>query len=163
MTNNRKCICCGKEYYFCNHCNSKGENTGISSDYDTDECKELSNAISGYTMKIWGKDNVKKVLDKYHITDYSKYKESVTSILNDLFSNNGFKSLYNEEVKDVEVTDDTDKEVSEELSDDTEATDDENDIPIENKSKRKQKSREKKMVLENETEYRQSNYGDNLY
>lgn len=53
--------------------------------YDTESCKDLFNAISGYNMGIQTKDDVKAIVDKYHITEFDNYKESIKKVLNDLF------------------------------------------------------------------------------
>ena len=164
--NNRVCICCEKGFYFCPKCGSSGKNTGININYDTEECKELVNAISGYNMQMWGKDKIKTVLNKYDITDYTKYKQSIQDKLNELFPKyeRGIRAKLNfyEEVpaETIDISIET-----KETQDTNEATTEqkENEIPEEVKPQRKRKSRKKKVVLSDETEKReQSNDGDNL-
>lgn len=146
MANNRTCICCGKSFYYCTSCNGSSRNTGISMNYDTHECAELVNAISGYSMKLWNKSKIKEVLDKYNVTDYSKYKQSIQDKLNELFPVN--------EVKVIKESKEVISEVTQEQN--------ENEIPKEVKPQRKRKSRKKKVVLSDETESVQSDDGDNL-
>lgn len=145
-TKNRICICCGKSFYFCNKCDASSKNTGISMVFDTQECKELSNVISGYLMNKNTVADIKTVLEKYNVTDYSKYKQSVKDILNELFP----KKV----IQEIKETQDTNEATNEQ---------NENDIPKEVKPQRKRKSRKKKVVLSDETEMReQSDNGDNL-
>lgn len=149
MANNRKCICCGKSFYYCTSCNASSRNTGISMNYDTHECAELVNAISGYSMKMWDKSKIKEVLNKYNVTDYLKYKQSIQDKLNELFP-------VKEENETVVFS--TVKEITQEAP----QKQDENDIPEEAKPRRKRKSRKKKVALSDETESAQSDNGDNL-
>ena len=138
MANNRECICCGKKYYYCNTCSSSSKNTGISMVYDTVECQELTNAISGYTMKIWDKDKIADVLKKYNITDYMKYKESIQKQLNELFPIN----VKNEPSAVKKVKTEEIKETKNERNENGTAED---------KPRKKRKSRSKKVVLSDET------------
>lgn len=151
--NNRVCICCGKEFYYCPRCGKNEKNTGISMNYDTNECAELANAISGYSMKLWGKEKIKEILDKYNVTDYTKYKQSVRDKLNELFPAIKEEIPMNPPIEIKEIQD-TKKATTEQK---------ENEIPEEVKPQRKRKSRKKKVVLSDETEKReQSDDGDNL-
>ena len=85
MAQERKCLCCGATYKYCPSCNKDSNKPAWMFNYDKESCKDLFNAISGYNMGIQTKDNVKTVLDKYNITDYGVYKESISKVLNDLF------------------------------------------------------------------------------
>ena len=82
-TNNRTCLCCGKKYKFCPKCNR--ENNGYNTNFDTKECAELFNAVSGYNMKISNVNAINKVLNIYNISDFSKYVDSISSVLYELF------------------------------------------------------------------------------
>lgn len=147
-TNNRVCICCEKSFYFCPKCD-KGKNTGVSINFDTEECKELVNAISGYNMKILSKEAVKAVLDKHNITDYTKYKQSIQARLNELFPVNTVEVPMNPPTKDLNET----QAITEQNENESKEV----------KPQRKRKSRKKKVVLSDETEQRdQSGNGDNL-
>lgn len=148
MANNRECICCGRKYYYCNTCSSSSKNTGISMVYDTVECQELTNAISGYSMKIWDKDKIADVLKKYNITDYTKYKESIQKQLNELFPVN--------EKKETKIVKETKEKEAKEVKE-TKNERNENGT-AEDKPRKKRKSRSKKVVLSDETvEHSESN------
>ena len=92
MANTRKCLTCGKVYNYCPTC-GKAADTPWKKSYDTESCKSLFNVISGYNMGIKTKKDIKRVLDKYNITDYSRYVPNISSVLEELFSvkNNSFK------------------------------------------------------------------------
>lgn len=91
MAQLRRCLCCGKEYRFCTSC-PNGKKEGISAEFDTHECKDLFNVISGYNMGIFSKDKVQEVLNKHNISNYTKYNNSITNKLNELFSKEEVKS-----------------------------------------------------------------------
>lgn len=156
--NIRVCICCGKKFYYCNRCGKSDKNTGVSTAYDTYECKELVNALSGYSMNMWGKEKIQDILNVYNITDYTKYKQSVQDKLNELFPMNKTEVPMNLPIEVKEKVKET-KEV--EVKEDT--TEQKENEPKEVKPQRKRKSRKKKVVLSDETEQRdQSDNGDNL-
>lgn len=156
--NIRVCICCGKKFYYCNRCGKGDKNTGISTAYDTYECKELVNALSGYSMNMWGKEKIQDILNVYNITDYTKYKQSIQDKLNELFSAKEPEIKYSP----IEVKEEP-QEVNE-IQDINESTTEqnENETTKEVRPQRKRKSRRKKVVLSNEIERIQSDEGDNL-
>ena len=80
----RICKCCGKQYEYCPHCGKHSDELWRNIT-DTEECREVLNIVSAYNMKLANKDQVKKVLDKFGVTDYGKYKDSISSVLNELF------------------------------------------------------------------------------
>ena len=80
----RKCICCGKQYEYCNHCGKNQE--PWKNLYDSRECKEIMNIVSAYNVGRVDAEKVKEVLDKYHVTDYANYTEDVSKTLLELFA-----------------------------------------------------------------------------
>ena len=107
MAEKRKCLCCEKTYEYCPHCGKTS--TPWKMNYDTEACKDLFNIISAYNMNLVKEDKIKEVIDKYSITDFSIYKESVRNLLNKLFSN---KHVSKKEIE-VEVTSEPIPEISE--------------------------------------------------
>lgn len=79
MANERKCLCCGKSYDYCPNCGKSS--TPWKFNFDSESCRDLFNAVSGYNMKLIKKDGVKEVLDKYSISDYTMYNDNVKSVL----------------------------------------------------------------------------------
>ena len=80
----RTCICCGKQYEYCNHCGKAQE--PWKNLYDTLACKEIMNIVSAYNVGRANADKVKAVLDKYNVTDYTKYSEDISKVLLQLFA-----------------------------------------------------------------------------
>lgn len=100
MSKFRKCLCCEREYKYCGNCGQDASKPKWMTSYDTEACKDLFNAISGYNMGIVPKERVNEVLDKYGITDFSRYKESIRNKLNELFPKKETKKVE----LDVELT-----------------------------------------------------------
>lgn len=86
MAKKRTCICCGSEYEYCPNCNNLTLYPKWMMEFDKAECKELFNTLSGYGMGIFKKDDVKAVLNKYGVEDYSKYNEEISKQLNEIFA-----------------------------------------------------------------------------
>ena len=80
-----KCLCCGKTFKYCNKCGKA--NNGFNASFDTRECAELFNAVSGYNMNTVNSNAINKVLLKHNITDFDQFVESVSSVLYALFPN----------------------------------------------------------------------------
>lgn len=80
----RICKCCGKEYEYCPHC-GKHRDELWRNITDTEECREVLNIVSAYNIGRANKEQVKKVLDDYKVSDYGKYKESISAVLKKLF------------------------------------------------------------------------------
>ena len=59
--------------------------------FDSEKCYDLYQVIGGYNMGIKTRDDVKAVLEKHNITDYSQFSSGLQKILNDLFPKNSRK------------------------------------------------------------------------
>lgn len=100
MANDKRiCKTCGAEYRYCPTCAKYVNMPSWMWKCDTEECNELFDAISAYKMGIKDKNNIKNVLDKYGVKDYSKYTSSIQEVLNNLFPKKKTK------VKDIEKMD----------------------------------------------------------
>lgn len=85
MAKIRICLSCGNKYDHCNHCGDGQSKPSWFNLYDSEECKDLYNVVSGYNMGIKQKYEVKAILDKYNIVDFSKYTDGIKNVLNELF------------------------------------------------------------------------------
>lgn len=85
MAKNRICKCCKKEYEYCPVCKEYSTLPRWMTEFDTEKCKEVFNIVSAYNMGLADKEKVKLVLDRYNITDYNCFKESITNKLNEIF------------------------------------------------------------------------------
>ena len=85
MSKIRKCICCNNSYEYCGNCGDGRSKPSWMAMYDTEKCKDVFNVVSGYNMGLKQKYEVKAVLDKYSIVDFSKFKDSIKTVLTNLF------------------------------------------------------------------------------
>lgn len=85
MSKKRKCIFCGKEYDYCPHCGKYGLHPEWMALYDTEKCHDLYNVIAGYNLKNNTKENVKEMLDKYGVTDFSEFTKPIQNTLKKIF------------------------------------------------------------------------------
>ena len=95
MAKERKCLCCGNAYEYCPNCGKSSEPWKIN--FDTELCKELFNAVSGYYMGVIKEEGLLKIVNKYSINDYTKYTESIQNALA------GLSGKKNNKIKEVEV------------------------------------------------------------
>lgn len=80
MSKKRTCLCCGREYKYCPTCSADSGKPKWMSEFDTEVCKDLFNAVSAVGMGA-DKNVIEKVIRKYKIKDYSIYKESIKNAL----------------------------------------------------------------------------------
>lgn len=102
MAKQRKCIFCGKTYEYCPHCNDYNKYPGWMDKFDSEECRDIYNAMCGYSIRTFTSEQVKEVLDKYNIKDYSKFSEVIRKRLNEILPTN--KTTVNEDVETKSVS-----------------------------------------------------------
>ena len=84
MAKERNCIFCGKSYVYCPNCGNYKSYPEWMFNFDTERCHDLYEVIGGYNMGVNTIEDVKAVLDKYEITDYSEFSKGLQSKLNEL-------------------------------------------------------------------------------
>lgn len=84
MAKLRRCIFCGNEYEYCNHCKDSAKYPEWKFNFDTEKCHDLYDVIAGYNMGIKTIEDVKSVLDKYEVTDYTIFSKKLQDKLNEL-------------------------------------------------------------------------------
>ena len=125
----RICLCCGKSYDYCPNC-GKNSSTPWMFNYDTEACKEIFNAVSGYNMGIVNEEGVKKVLDKFSVTNIENYKDSIKEVLRKITKKTSYTKT--EEIKEP---------VSIEESRIDSVVDEQNDIIVEDVPRRSRRNR----------------------
>lgn len=100
--NNRKCVCCQTEYYFCPNC----------SDYDTlprwmtifhdENCREIFNTVSSYCNNVITKDQAKKRLDKCDLSNKHTFKDSIKSKISEIYRETLVEAVEKEIAKEAE-------------------------------------------------------------
>ena len=88
MATRRICTTCGAEYEYCPYCDEYAHLPKWHFMWDKEECKDLFDAIVSYNVDKTPIQNVKDVLDKYDITDFSKYNTEIRKFLEEHFGNN---------------------------------------------------------------------------
>lgn len=70
----RICTTCGKEYKYCPNCKDYAHLPKWHFAWCCEECKDLFDAVVKCNVKHTPIEEVKVVLDKYNVKDFSKYK-----------------------------------------------------------------------------------------
>jgi len=118
MAKKRKCLTCEHEYEYCPKCGNSKDYPAWKTEFCEESCKEIFNAVSGYNMNLITADDVKKVLKKYNITDFNKYKKSIKDKLIEITST---ATPEVEEVKTEEIKVETEQPKVEEVKPETKA------------------------------------------
>lgn len=86
MAKLRFCIFCQKSYSYCPSCSNNSE-PSWKFNFDSEKCHDLYDVIAGYNIGIKKIEDVKAVMDKYNVTDYSEYSEKLQNELKNLNTN----------------------------------------------------------------------------
>lgn len=111
----RVCYTCGSKYEYCTRCAKYASQPKWRWMWDTEECKDLYDVVSGYKMGVLSKDDVQAVVDKYSVTDFKKYTDSICSVLNELFGT--VKKNKKKKNMDIELKE-NEEVISEEIKED---------------------------------------------
>lgn len=84
--NNRTCICCGKEYYFCNTCADQIKEPRWKTIYCSDNCRKIFMTITDYNYKEITKEQAIKNLNACNLN--GKYKTSIANAIKILVGSN---------------------------------------------------------------------------
>ena len=85
MAKERQCIFCGRSYQYCPTCAEDSRYPKWMFNFDTEKCHDLYEAVGGYNIGVKTKEDIKAVLDKYNITDYSEFADGLRKKLENLF------------------------------------------------------------------------------
>lgn len=106
MAKERQCIFCGNTYEYCPHCGQYSKEPGWKFNFDSEKCHDLYEVIAGYNIGIKTIEDVKKVFNKYEVTDYSIFSKKLQDALNGVISQKkeeSYKSDKKEENSKVET------------------------------------------------------------
>jgi hypothetical protein len=84
MAKQKTCIFCGKTYEYCPHCQNDQKYPNWKFNFDSEKCHDLYDVVAGYGMGIKTVEDIKKVLDKYEVTDYTIFSKKLQDKLNEL-------------------------------------------------------------------------------
>lgn len=93
MSNRRICHTCGKEYEYCPRCGKYASYPKWMFNWDTEECKDIFKALTDFNIGKIKKKDLKAILDKYKVDDFSKYSESIRDELTKLFPKRARKKI----------------------------------------------------------------------
>lgn len=103
MAKIRHCIFCGAEYEYCPHCSDSSKNPSWKFNFDTERCHDIYDVMAGYSMGIKTIEDIKTILDKYEVTDYSIFSSNLQAKLNELIPQKEEESKNVEEEKKDEA------------------------------------------------------------
>lgn len=83
MAKERECIFCGKKYEYCPHCSDTNKYPEWMFNFCSEKCHDIYDAVAGFNMGIKTVDDIKKVLKKYSVEDYSIFSKRLQDILNE--------------------------------------------------------------------------------
>lgn len=92
--NNRKCICCSKEYYYCS--GSCSDSVGKPSWYaifHNQNCHDIYDAVANI-LPIQGKEAAKEALDKCDLSNKENFNHNIKRLINEVYD------IVEEETKD---------------------------------------------------------------
>ena len=112
MRNNRKCIVCGQEYYFCPSCLDGREKPAWYAIFHDENCHDIYNAVAT-VLPEQGKEAAKKILDKCDLSNKKNFHHYILKTVNEIYGENKEETVVKtEEIKKEEnkiVTEQKDK------------------------------------------------------
>lgn len=64
----RKCILCAKEYTYCKSCPKDAKKESWHALYDTENCRNISKALTDYNFKLISRDEARVLLSECDLT-----------------------------------------------------------------------------------------------
>lgn len=82
----RTCVVCGKEYIYCPNCKKGNPTETWRFMYDSEECRNIFKICSNFAFGHINAETAKKKLEKYNITDRSKYNDDIRRNLSAIYA-----------------------------------------------------------------------------
>ena len=98
--NNRTCVCCGKEYYFCNTCADQNKEPRWKAIYCSDNCRKIFTTITDYNYKEMTKEQAIENLNACDLN--GNYKTSIANAIKTLVDTNKSAKQSNTEKESTE-------------------------------------------------------------
>ena len=87
MKKNRKCICCNTQYSYCPNCGGTDKlKPSWYSEFCSEECKDVWDTATKYNMQLIDKREAQFALEKYDLSNKSKYVDCVQRDLANIFA-----------------------------------------------------------------------------
>ena len=91
MAKKRICLACNQSYSYCGNCNDYKNYPAWMAEFDKIECKEIFDILSAYNMKLADESQVKAIVNKYNITDFSVFTKPIADKLNSIYKRTAAK------------------------------------------------------------------------
>lgn len=108
--NNRKCVCCGLEYRYCNTCAEDVGKPQWYAIYHDENCRGIFKTVSDYLGNTITKEEAKVKLDACDLSKKEDLKPSIVAVINDIYNTTENKVV-------EEIVEKPSVEISEEISD----------------------------------------------
>lgn len=82
--NNRTCIVCGTQYYFCNHCQNGDIKPAWYNIFHDGNCHDIYNAIANI-LPQQGKEAAKQALDKCDLSNKKNFHPNIIKSINEIY------------------------------------------------------------------------------
>lgn len=111
----RKCILCGSEYSYCKSCAKDSKKATWHTLYDTENCKNISKALTDYNFKKITKEEAKDMLSQCDLTIKlnDHYRSEIETIMAKPKRGMRAKVLIADEIMPEEIKEEVQEEPSE--------------------------------------------------
>lgn len=104
--NNRKCVICGRDYYYCNTgCASSLHEPSWKASFCCENCRNIYNACVMYSSRQMSKEEAKSILDECDLSNKESFTSSTKRIIAEIYL------VENVEVSEVKENNSSDKAV----------------------------------------------------
>ena len=85
IKNNRKCICCGEEYYYCSgSCSDSAGKPSWYAIFHNQNCHDIYDAVANI-LPIQGKEAAKEALDKCDLSNKENFNHNIKRLINEVY------------------------------------------------------------------------------
>ena len=88
MKYERKCLCCGASYSYCNNCYDFRNYPLWMNSFHDENCKNIFETCTNYNFKLITKEQAKEALSKYDLSNRVNFSACVKRDLNTILAEN---------------------------------------------------------------------------
>lgn len=88
MKYERKCLCCGASYSYCNNCYDFRNYPLWMNSFHDENCKNIFETCTNYNFKLITKEQAKEALSKYDLSNRANFSACVKRDLNVILEEN---------------------------------------------------------------------------
>lgn len=86
MKYERKCLCCGTSYSYCNNCYDFRNYPLWMNSFHNENCKNIFETCTNYNFRLITKEQAKKDLSNYDLSDRANFNACVQRDLNTILA-----------------------------------------------------------------------------